>query len=292
VPDDPGAAPAAPADGGGGGPATPTDATDPATTAAPDPTADSAAPPPSTEVATAPTAVPSSSSGTAPPIYENTAEVGGLARSLLQPQPRASVVLEIDVVAGSRVPAAANVANLVDVLKRETGKPVAVDQRSVTATVPAQQVWTITDVARAEYQARAHRPIDGGSVSVMVLYLPGRYVSDTVLGFAFRGGSVAIFPDRLDASGNALVTPQQIEKSNLVHEAGHLLGLVNIDSRVYTSPRPHEDTTHRGHSKNTRSVMFWAIESTSVTTILSGGPPDSFDGDDEADLADIRSGSS
>ena len=36
--------------------------------------------------------------------------------------------------------------------------------------------------------------------------------------------------------------------------------------------------------------MHWAVESVSILDALGGGPPDDFDDDDRADLADIASG--
>ncbi|MEA3055907.1 MAG: hypothetical protein QOD30_1339, partial [Actinomycetota bacterium] len=38
------------------------------------------------------------------------------------------------------------------------------------------------------------------------------------------------------------------------------------------------------------SVMYWAVESTVVTDLLTGGPPRDFDAADLADLAEIRGG--
>ena len=48
------------------------------------------------------------------------------------------------------------------------------------------------------------------------------------------------------------------------------------------------DPEHPGHSPNRGSVMYHAVESTLLGTVLSGGPPRDFDADDLADLAAIR----
>ena len=73
-----------------------------------------------------------------------------------------------------------------------------------------------------------------------------------------------------------------------MHEAGHLLGLVNL---VYTSPIDHEDPDNPGHSSNEDSVMYWAIESTSIGNFISGSIPDEFDDDDKFDLNGMADGS-
>ncbi len=64
-----------------------------------------------------------------------------------------------------------------------------------------------------------------------------------------------------------------------------MLGLVNA---VYVSPRDHEDKDHPHHSSNDASVMYWAVESSSLGAIFSGTLPDAFDADDKADLADLQ----
>jgi hypothetical protein len=70
----------------------------------------------------------------------------------------------------------------------------------------------------------------------------------------------------------------------VTHEVGHLLGLVDL---VLHTGR--QDPEHPGHSRNQQSVMFWAVESSLITDVLTGGPPTNFDDDDRADLAAIRS---
>ena len=80
---------------------------------------------------------------------------------------------------------------------------------------------------------------------------------------------------------------EEIENSVLVHEYGHLLGLVNL---VYKSPVDHEDKDHPGHSNNEESVMYWAVESADLSNIITGQLPDDFDNDDRNDLAGMLSG--
>ena len=83
------------------------------------------------------------------------------------------------------------------------------------------------------------------------------------------------------------ISAEEIENSVLVHEFGHLLGLVNL---VYKSPVDHEDKDHPGHSNNEDSVMYWAIESANLGNIITGELPDEFDNDDLNDLSGMLSG--
>jgi len=59
---------------------------------------------------------------------------------------------------------------------------------------------------------------------------------------------------------------------------------------VYTSPADHEDSDNKGHSNNDNSVMYWAIESRSVGSFISGDLPTEFDQDDLDDLTGLLSG--
>jgi hypothetical protein len=87
------------------------------------------------------------------------------------------------------------------------------------------------------------------------------------------------------AQGLPLVTApaSSIEKAVLVHELGHILGLVNNHLPMAT---PHEDTGHETHSTNQNSVMFWAVEQSDIVEFLQGRtePPNQFDSDDIADM--------
>jgi hypothetical protein len=107
---------------------------------------------------------------------------------------------------------------------------------------------------------------------------------DSVLGVAVRGDTAAIFVDQVRASATPLVGSAGIEAAVVTHEAGHILGLVDL--YLHTG---RQDPDHPGHSTDKNSVMYWAVESDVVADLLQGGPPRDFDSADLADLATIRS---
>ncbi len=148
--------------------------------------------------------------------------------------------------------------------------------------------------------AKEHRTEDrrgGDKVSMHVLYLNGEYAENSnTLGLAYEATSIAIFKEKIDdaAENNLiiqlpfLVNAEDIEKAVLVHEWGHLLGLVNIG---YTSERDHHDTNHRHHCKHDDCVMYWQIESSSIVNYMNSGqtkPPTDFDPDCVADLEMLK----
>ncbi len=124
-----------------------------------------------------------------------------------------------------------------------------------------------------------------------MLYVRGSHAQDgeqtNAIGLAYSASTIALFPERWSGLGSLLGSDRAVERAVLVHELGHLLGLVNL---TYQSPIDHEDPEPRGHSSNQASVMFHAIESTLIGQVFSGPPPDRFDEADAADLEGLRTG--
>ena len=79
--------------------------------------------------------------------------------------------------------------------------------------------------------------------------------SGVVLGLSYRGASFAIFSDNI-GGGTPFVTTDEIEGTGAVHEAGHLLGLVNGGCPMAA---PHEDAQSPFHCNDQDCVMFWQI---------------------------------
>jgi hypothetical protein len=122
-----------------------------------------------------------------------------------------------------------------------------------------------------------------------ILYANGKPERSGPIGIAYSGASVIIYIQEIRGIATPVVGAEGIEKATVIHEVGHLFALVN---QTYKSPRNHEDPQHKGHSSNTESVMYYAVESIGVVGLLGGRtePPNSFDKDDLADLADLKSG--
>lgn len=216
--------------------------------------------------------------------YPELAAVGAMAKTYLQASPAKSLVVEVDWMSG-RKPSNSALAHLESILKRELAKPGGVDVRLGAEMATTDTSWTLADLVAAERTFRAEH--SGGSRATMwIAYLGGSFAEGgSALGAAFTASAAVLFRDRIGQATSALVLASEIERSVLTHEAGHLLGLVNIG---YQSRFNHEDPTHPKHSSNRDSVMYWAVEDISVRDLLAGGPPDDFDDADRADLEMLR----
>lgn len=123
-----------------------------------------------------------------------------------------------------------------------------------------------------------------------VLYVDGELEGQpNAIGAAFESSTTAIFMEQIEGSATPLVSATTMESIVAVHEVGHLLALINIG---FESPRKREDPECPAHSANPRSVMTCDVDNTGLVDLLRGNtsPPDDFDADDRADLADIKSG--
>jgi hypothetical protein len=171
------------------------------------------------------------------------------------------------------------VDHLAGVLRSVSGHAVSVT--SGGAIAGGAKDWSAD-----ELRALAGPPTTAASTTVAIhlLYVHGTFEgNDGVLGAAVQGDTAAIFIDRIHESATPLIGSAGIETAVTTHEVGHLLGLVDL---VLHTGR--QDAEHPGHSTNRQSVMYWAVESSLIADVLTGGPPTEFDSADLADLAVIR----
>lgn len=221
------------------------------------------------------------------PALNDLGPVGANGRAML----RASVprmVIEIDAQRGAAADDRA-VAHLRQVLAGVVDKPAGITVDAGETFASDRTSWTTEALRAVAGQHRDH--VSGGdTVAVYALYVRGSLAGrESALGVAHNASEVALFPERWQGTiGGLLGSDQEVEQAVLVHELGHLFGLVNL---TYTSAiEGRESDAHPGHSASQDSVMFWAIESTAIQQIFSGPPPDTFDQWDRQDLQGLKTG--
>lgn len=227
---------------------------------------------------------------------------GSAAKALVDPGEHARLVVEIDHPAGA-APNAEAKSLLVDTLVEVTGRDRSRIELVEEAEIPSEpsRKYSADELRQIEAEHRDRRT--GGDVAVLyVLYVAGGSDADDgdsrVLGVAYGGTSLAMMKGNIrDATRSRVVggisvpTVEErcIERAVLVHEFGHVAGLVNLGTDMV---RPHEDPNSRGHSANKESVMYYAVENTlDLFAFFTGGCSDipyRFDADDKADLRALR----
>jgi hypothetical protein len=201
---------------------------------------------------------------------------GSLTLACLDGSKYTSMVVEIDYEPGY-LPESTSTDMLKQRLESVCDKSMGIRLVFTETDFAIDDVWSANDVRQLGEEAKSSSPQTGSTLT-------------SVLGVAVDASTVAIFKDSIDDAENIFRRPsaEKIENSVLVHEVGHLLGLVNT---VYTSPVDHEDSSHPGHSNNEDSVMYWAIESTSIANFFDNDLPTEFDSDDLNDLSGLADGS-
>lgn len=214
------------------------------------------------------------------PEPEDLGPPGAMCRQYLRAP---SVVVEIDWQRGAEPTAAAR-QHLVGILRQATQSDVTLAGGS---EIPGEAEVSSPDSLRALAAAHRDNFSTRDRAAMYVLSVRGRFQEESALGVAYRASEYAIFPDLIGGLSALLGGRTAIERAVLVHEAGHLLCLVNIG---YTSAFDREDPEHPKHSSDRSSAMHWAIETSAVAQLFSGPPPDSFTAQDLADLEGLRTG--
>jgi hypothetical protein len=218
---------------------------------------------------------------------------GDAARDIISASTYSRLIVEIDYEAGGE--ANSNAVSLMETrLLANTGKiHVEVVREAGVAGKGAGAKYSFDEVNRLMQGVRS-RSTGGDTAVIHVLYLNGGSTTDQgssqVLGAAYCATCIVMFKgnirenSRSDGSLPISGKPEEkvLEGAVLVHEVGHLLGLVNVGTPMQTA---HEDPEHKGHSVNRDSVMYWAVDSTNVLAAFGlDDIPDDFDLEDKNDL--------
>jgi predicted Zn-dependent protease len=152
-------------------------------------------------------------------------------------------------------------------------------QKSVSVVVPmsladmevipaqAQTVYSQPDISALAAKYRKQVSTDSRAV-IFVLFVNGIYQNaqgqqPDVAGMYLPGTStIAIFKGALQAiSAQADELSMYVEQAALVHQLGHVLGLVNNGIPMVTA---HQDIAHGLHCKNANCILNWQNENVSA----------------------------
>lgn len=181
---------------------------------------------------------------------------GAAALALIGPGVHRALRVEVDHVAG-RAPDAAALELLRQRLLERTDHPDGVEVVIDDVLSPTgRELHTVDDL---QALARAHR--DGHDGVIHLLYLDGAAdpsLGHDLLGAAFGATSIVVFPDAISSAvGGSITRAREVERWTLVHEAGHVLGLVNLGAPQVVA---HEHAYKRGHCDQHGCVMRFSAD--------------------------------
>lgn len=227
-----------------------------------------------------PTTTPAGSPPSTPAAVPEPGPVGSFAAWYLRPDASASLVVRVLAQEGA-APEPATVQHVAAALAAVAGKPVSATDGSLGG---GERLWT-ADELRSLADADGASQTPDRAVLTLLYVRGGSAENERAVGLAVRSDVAAVFAERVDEAAGMLGDRAAVEQAVSLHEVGHLLGLVDL---VLDTGRA--DPEHPGHSPNRSSVMYYAVESTLLGSVLAGGPPRQFDQADLDDLARIRNG--
>jgi hypothetical protein len=190
---------------------------------------------------------------------------GDFAKVYLQDDKYDEILIEVDFVEG-KSPNNSTMDELVKSLSEYCDKSRIYYRLSdPISDRPSGGIYSIGYIYDLEQKYRDYYTENDTAV-MYILYVDGFYEeSDSTLGLSYLGSSFVIFKDNVDdieipMGIRRFVSPSDFEVSVVIHEAGHLLGLVNIN---YESVAAHEDKEHDSphHCIYEDCVMYHALES-------------------------------
>jgi len=215
------------------------------------------------------------------PDYLHTRPVGASANELLAADKYQSLKVEILYMAGF-TPDQPAVEHLRSFLQALVNKPngVTIVMKEIPASSkPSMTINDLIDVERAQRTAFT----TGSQIAVSIIYTNGAFANASTLGVAYRNTSVAVFGKTINDNSGAIGQPgrTKLEATILTHEAGHLLGLVDLGSEMQT---PHKDNDHGNHCNSTTCLMYYAAETTDILGFLLTANIPTLDANCQTDL--------
>jgi len=181
---------------------------------------------------------------------------GSAARELLSATPYTTLHVEVGFVAGLE-PSSLALERLGERLGDLVNKPGGVNVTlGSPIAAPSQSVWSVADCLALERANRKSAPFAAPVASIYVLYMPGESSRDaqgsTTLGWSVSPTSFAVFAQTIAMNPPAVGSAADLEGAVLVHEACHLLGLVNNGTPELCE---HEDPTFAAHCTTPGCLM-------------------------------------
>lgn len=197
--------------------------------------------------------------------------MGASAAELLDDSIYKTLIVEIQYVAGFK-PENVTVDHLSSFLETYLNKPRGI--KIVLNEIPsiADKALSMEEVSAIEKEKRA-RFVEQDTMAIYILFTNGVHPGNKILGMAYRNTSAVVYGKaiRKYSSMKGRLTHHELETAVVLHEIGHLLGLINKGSEPQSK---HIDPAFPDHCNNRKCLMYHSVETRSLSsTLLTGNIP-------------------
>jgi hypothetical protein len=172
--------------------------------------------------------------------------------------------------------------NLQVFMERYLNKPEGIFIETKEIEPVADSILRREDVIEIERKSRTvySRKKELG---LFLIYTNGSYSNPKILGLAYQNTSAVILGKPILEHSGRIGQPDRtkLETTVLLHEVGHLLGLINKGSDMISD---HQDDNHESHCSNKNCLMYYSIGTEDRFGYLVKGSIPQLDDHCEADL--------
>ncbi|GHA40067.1 hypothetical protein GCM10007103_21890 [Salinimicrobium marinum] len=190
----------------------------------------------------------------------NNLNLGVSSNDLLSDEKYTSLKLEVAYVKDYE-PSPSTLNNIKSFLEEHINKPNGISlvtkeiQSTGSGPFSIEQVKKIEDETRTSFNS-------GNKISVYLLFLNGKSDSQKdnklILGTAYKNTSMVIYGETIHRlSETSGISKSEIESTTIMHEFGHLFGLVDNGSPAQSD---HEDTESKSHCNVPSCLMVATVE--------------------------------
>lgn len=154
----------------------------------------------------------------------------------------------------------------------------------IQTEIPSQskENYSAQDLRAIETESRQLFPAEN-EIKVWVSIVNGKFENESVIGLAYQNLSASLMGGSIseNTGGFNQASRSSVEAAVLMHELGHLLGLVNI-----TTPMVNAHQANGNHCDNSDCLMNFTVETTDLFSLLVTSSIPRLDENCKLDLSD------
>ncbi len=191
--------------------------------------------------------------------------------NFLSDQKYDKLIVEILYVNGFQ-PTTATVDNLKAFLSQRLNKSGGITIIQTPVSSPGNSSYSLDAIKNTENAFRTQNT-NGTTLTACFFFADADYASNSgsskVLGIAYGNSSMCIFEKTIREFSGGLTQPSAttLETTVILHEFGHILGLVNNGTPMQAQ---HQDAANGKHCDDKNCLMYWSVETSDVVANILG----------------------